>query len=138
MTAEEVNMRKTMTISIMIMMKMNLNIMMRHVISVCSIYLKFLVLHQVNQSENELAMEMSKVDNRSLSDFEIFHEKLETLLHPKHYLMIMLKRHLVHLYSTVLAQLDDEDLERVNSISLTRSLGTLRAPTSSWRPFRAS
>ena len=92
---------------------MNLNIMMRHVISVCSIYLKFLVLHQVNQSENELAMEMSKVDNRSLSDFEIFHEKLETLLHPKHYLMIMLKRHLVHLYSTVLAQLDDEDLERV-------------------------
>ena len=67
----------------------------------------------MNQSENELAMEMSKVDNRSLSDFEMFHEKLETLLHPKHYLMIMLKRHLVHLYSSVLAQLDDEDLERV-------------------------
>ena len=69
---------------------------------------------QVNESENALAMEMSKVDNRSLSDFEMFHEKLETLLHPKHYLMIMLKRHLVQLYSGVLAQLDDEDLERVN------------------------
>jgi len=68
---------------------------------------------EVNESENTLAMEMSKVDNRSLSDFEMFHEKLETLLHPKHYLMIMLKRHLAHLYSSVLAQLDDEDLERV-------------------------
>ena len=72
------------------------------------------ILPQVNESENTLAMEMSKVDNRSLSDFEMFHEKLETLLHPKHYLMIMLKRHLAHLYSSVLAQLDDEDLERVN------------------------
>ena len=68
----------------------------------------------MNESENTLAMEMTKVDNRSLSDFEMFHEKLETLLHPKHYLMIMLKRHLVQLYSSVLAQLDDEDLERVN------------------------
>ena len=68
---------------------------------------------QVNETENKLAMEMSKVDNRSLSEFEIFHEKLETILHPQHYLMIMLKRHLVQLYSGVLAQLDDEDLERV-------------------------
>ena len=64
-------------------------------------------------------MEMTKVDNRSLSDFEMFHEKLETLLHPKHYLMIMLKRHLVQLYSSVLAQLDDEDLERVNCNFIT-------------------
>ena len=69
---------------------------------------------QVNETENKLAMEMSKVDNRSLSEFEIFHEKLETILHPQHYLMIMLKRHLVQLYSGVLAQLDDEDLERVH------------------------
>ena len=68
---------------------------------------------QVNETENKLAMEMSKVDNRSLSEFEIFHEKLEAILHPQHYLMIMLKRHLVQLYSGVLAQLDDEDLERV-------------------------
>ena len=67
----------------------------------------------MNETENKLAMEMSKVDNRSLSEFEIFHEKLETILHPQHYLMIMLKRHLVQLYSGVLAQLDDEDLERV-------------------------
>ena len=74
---------------------------------------QFHVLSQVNETENKLAMEMSKVDNRSLSEFEIFHEKLATLLHPHHYLMIMLKRHLVHLYSGVLAQLDDEDLERV-------------------------
>ena len=72
---------------------------------------------QVNETENKLAMEMSKVDNRSLSEFEIFHEKLETILHPQHYLMIMLKRHLVQLYSGVLAQLDDEDLERVCSSS---------------------
>ena len=76
---------------------------------------------QVNETENKLAMEMSKVDNRSLSEFEIFHEKLETILHPQHYLMIMLKRHLVQLYSGVLAQLDDEDLERValHKFSLT-------------------
>ena len=74
---------------------------------------QFHVLSQVNETENKLAMEMSKVENRSLSEFEIFHEKLATLLHPHHYLMIMLKRHLVHLYSGVLAQLDDEDLERV-------------------------
>ena len=77
---------------------------------------------QVNETENKLAMEMSKVDNRSLSEFEIFHEKLETILHPQHYLMIMLKRHLVQLYSGVLAQLDDEDLERV-------ALQSLHSPT---------
>merc|ERR1712039_63119 len=35
---------------------------------------------EVNETENKLAMEMSKVDNRSLSEFEIFHEKLETIL----------------------------------------------------------
>ena len=78
---------------------------------------------QVNETENKLAMEMSKVDNRSLSEFEIFHEKLETILHPQHYLMIMLKRHLVQLYSGVLAQLDDEDLERV-------ALQSFHSPTS--------
>merc|ERR1712156_665548 len=71
---------------------------------------------EVNETENKLAMEMSKVDNRSLSEFEIFHEKLETILHPQHYLMIMLKRHLVQLYSGVLAQLDNEDVERVYDI----------------------
>ena len=32
---------------------------------------------------------------------------------PSHYLVIMLKRHLVGLYSGVLKELDEEDLERV-------------------------
>merc|ERR1719273_3024891 len=36
-----------------------------------------------------------------------------TLLHPNHYLNILLKRHLIGLYSGVLAQLETEDLERV-------------------------
>ena len=57
---------------------------------------------------------MQKVDNTSLVGFEEFHEATLTLLHPNHYLNILLKRHLVGLYSSVLSQLEAEDLERVN------------------------
>eukprot|EP00092_Neocalanus_flemingeri_P005352 GFUD01005766.1.p1 GENE.GFUD01005766.1~~GFUD01005766.1.p1 ORF type:complete len:592 (-),score=147.56 GFUD01005766.1:293-2068(-) len=67
----------------------------------------------LNAKETQIAMEMQKVDNNSLVGFEEFHEKTSTILHPGHYLNILLKRHLVGLYSGVLTQLEPEDLERV-------------------------
>lgn len=68
---------------------------------------------EINELENKLAMDMSKIDNQSLSGFEIYLEDVTPVLHPCHYLTIMLKRHLVQLYSGVLLKLDEEDLERV-------------------------
>ena len=69
---------------------------------------------ELNKKETEIAMNMQKLDNNSLLAFEQFHENTLTLLHPNHYLNVLLKRHLVGLYSGVLAQLETEDLERVN------------------------
>ena len=68
----------------------------------------------VNAKETEIALEMQKVENTSLVGFEEFHENMSTILHPNHYLNILLKRHLVGLYSGVLTQLEADDLERVN------------------------
>jgi len=68
---------------------------------------------ELNKKETEIAMDLQKVDNSSLVAFEEFHENTLTLLHPNHYLNILLKRHLVGLYSSVLSQLEAEDLERV-------------------------
>jgi len=68
---------------------------------------------ELNKKETEIAMDMQKLDNNSLLAFEEFHENTLTLLHPNHYLNVLLKRHLVGLYSGVLAQLETEDLERV-------------------------
>lgn len=50
-------------------------------------------------------------------EFEKFHESLTDQLHPNHYLMILLKRHMVGLYSTVLTELEAKDLERVGGIA---------------------
>jgi len=68
---------------------------------------------ELNAKETEIALEIQKIENNSIAGFEEFHETTETLLHTNHYLNIMLKRHLVGLYSTVLTQLETEDLERV-------------------------
>merc|ERR1719384_2537474 len=56
---------------------------------------------------------MQKLENNSLLAFEEFHENTLTMLHPNHYLNVLLKRHMVGLYSTVLTELEAEDLERV-------------------------
>ena len=58
---------------------------------------------------------MQNVDKKSLFEFEEYHEKMSTILHPNHYLNIMLKRHLVGLYSGVLTKLEADDLERVKN-----------------------
>ena len=50
-------------------------------------------------------------------EFEKFHESLADQLHPNHYLMILLKRHMVGLYSTVLTELEAKDLERVGGLA---------------------
>ena len=42
-------------------------------------------------------------------EFEKFHESLADQLHPNHYLMILLKRHMVGLYSTVLTELEAKE-----------------------------
>ena len=69
----------------------------------------------MNAKETEIALEMQNVDKKSLFEFEEYHEKMSTILHPNHYLNIMLKRHLVGLYSGVLTKLEAEDLERVKN-----------------------
>jgi len=68
---------------------------------------------ELNKKETEIAMNMQKLENNSLLAFEEFHENTLTMLHPNHYLNVLLKRHLVGLYSGVLEQLETEDLERV-------------------------
>ena len=50
-------------------------------------------------------------------EFEKFHESLADQLHPNLYLMILLKRHMVGLYSTVLTELEAKDLERVGGLA---------------------
>ena len=67
-----------------------------------------------------MATAMAGLDNFKVVEFEKFHESLRHLLHPNHYLMILLKRHMVGLYSTVLAELEAEDLERVTSRLISR------------------
>ena len=67
----------------------------------------------LNKRETEIAMRMQALDNIKVVEFERLHEELQAELHPYHYLMVLLKRHMVGLYSTALPQLDTEDLERV-------------------------
>ena len=68
---------------------------------------------EVNKAETKVAMESQKLDTQSLADFEIFLEQVSLSLHPHHYLVILLKRHLVGLYSKELPQLENEKLEQV-------------------------
>jgi len=68
---------------------------------------------ELSKKETDIATKMQKLDNNSLLAFEEFHESTLTLLHPNHYLNVLLKRHLVGLYSSVLSQLEIQDLERV-------------------------
>ena len=67
----------------------------------------------LSRRETEIAQQMQGLDNFKVVQFEELHESLAASLHPNHYLMVLLKRHMVGLYSTVLPELATEDLERV-------------------------
>jgi len=68
---------------------------------------------QIEDVENKVASEMQKIENTSLPDFEKMIETAGTELHPHHYLMILLKRHLLGLYSAQLQSLGMEELQKV-------------------------
>lgn len=70
---------------------------------------------EVNQEETKIAEAIQKLDNNSIAQFEAFLESVSLKLHQRHYLMILLKRHLVGLSSSCLPQLDIEKLEKVKS-----------------------
>ena len=57
---------------------------------------------------------MALLDNFKVQEFEECHENLKTILHPNHYLMVLLKRHMVGLYSATWTDLKIEDMERVS------------------------
>ena len=80
----------------------------------------------LNKRETEIATAMAGLDNFKVVEFEKFHESLCHLLHPNHYLMVLLKRHMVGLYSTVLTELETEDLERVRSPHVSYHEGRLK------------
>ena len=69
---------------------------------------------ELNKRETELAKKVASLDNFKVQEFEECHEKLKTILHPNHYLMILLKRHMVGLYSASWTDLKIEDMERVS------------------------
>ena len=69
---------------------------------------------------------LTGLDNFKVVQFEKFHESLVHELHPNHYLMVLLKRHMVGLYSTVLTELETEDLERVRSPHVSYHEGRLK------------
>ena len=71
----------------------------------------------LNRRETEMATAMAELNNFKVVEFEKYHESLSHLLHPNHYLMVLLKRHMVGLYSTVLTELEAEDLERVSDVT---------------------
>ena len=73
---------------------------------------------ELNQRETELAKEVAMLDNFNVQEFEKCHERLKTILHPNHYLMVLLKRHMVGLYSASWTDLNTEDMERVSRKSL--------------------
>ena len=73
---------------------------------------------ELNQRETELAKEVALLDNFNVQEFEKCHERLKTILHPNHYLMVLLKRHMVGLYSGNWTDLNIEDMERVSKGSI--------------------
>lgn len=68
---------------------------------------------EVIDIENKIAHKMTELNNTDLVEFEMFLESISNTLHKHHFLVILLKRHLVGLYSSVLKELEVEDLERV-------------------------
>ena len=80
---------------------------------------------ELSRRETEMATAMAALDNFKVVEFEKFHESLCHLLHPNHYLMVLLKRHMVGLYSTVLTELETEDLERVRTPHVSYHEGRL-------------
>lgn len=68
---------------------------------------------EVLDVENKIAMKLQELNNTNLMEFEMFLESISNVLHKYNFLVILLKRHLVGLYSSVLKELDIEDLERV-------------------------
>jgi len=69
----------------------------------------------INKVENRIAETMQTLSPSSMAEFESFLEDASLEVHPSHYLMLLLKRHLIGLYNVCLMSLDLEDLERVES-----------------------
>ena len=67
----------------------------------------------LSNRETEIATEIAKLDNFKVVQFEEYHDSLSETLHPNHYLMVLLKRHMVGLYTTAITDLETNDLERV-------------------------
>ena len=70
----------------------------------------------LSSRETEIAQEIAKLDNFKVVQFEEYHEQLTETLHPNHYLMVLLKRHMIGLYSASLSELEAKDLERVSVV----------------------
>lgn len=73
---------------------------------------------EVLEIENKIAQKMQELNNTNLMEFEMFLESISNVLHKYNFLVILLKRHLVGLYSTVLKELDIDDLERVKQYAM--------------------
>jgi len=69
---------------------------------------------EVMDVENRIATEMQGINNTAIEDFESFLSNAGRELHPNHYLMVLLKRHLVGLYSADMASHDTATLEKVS------------------------
>ena len=67
----------------------------------------------LNKRETEIATEIAALNNFKVVEFEQYHESLQMTLHKNHYLMVLLKRHMIGIYTTALQDLSTQDLERV-------------------------
>jgi len=67
----------------------------------------------VSEIENKIATELQEIKNGDINKFEEFLEKSSLKLHPKHYLILMIKRHLVGLYSPKFNELENFQLEKI-------------------------
>lgn len=67
----------------------------------------------VFEMENKIATELQEIKCGDINKFEEFLKKSSLKLHSKHYLILMIKRHLVGLYSPQFNKLEDFQLEKI-------------------------
>jgi len=67
----------------------------------------------VLEIETRITKELQSIDKNDLKNFETFLSKARSDLYENHYLMILLKRHMIGLYSLNLPNLDLDTLEKV-------------------------
>jgi len=79
----------------------------------CTICDSQITFKEVFELENRIANEMQKIGNTDIIAFETFLQRVGSKLHQNHYLMILLKRHLVGLYSSNFKNLSTSCLEQV-------------------------